>query len=185
MASRSLEQKTNRKLILGKNSIRTLDEFLVRKTNACLVVKHFISAEHSELEKLKRQDIYNGFLANSYCEPDLRTFKQRLAYCPDQSCHYSQGFQTKVQKEVDVAIAMRPIQCFMQDQSLTGVVLLAGDGDFFDMVHTVICEFNRKVYLCGWSASMSPKLIQLCQPNIIYLDEIWDQLTFCPKPTVQ
>ena len=181
LGSKTLEHNTNKKLMLGKENVQKLDAFISQKISAALVNKHIITAELNEGDLNKRRDLYKGFEHNGYAQPDVRDFKHRSVYCPNQKCEYAKGFQTKVQREVDVAIAMRPVQLFMEDRSLSGLVLLAGDGDFIDMVRTVLRDFRKQVFICGWSASMSPKLLDLCKPNIIFLDEIWDDLTYVQK----
>ena len=177
LGSKTLEHNTNKKLMLGRENVQKLDAFISSKLRGALVNKHIITAEMNEGDLNKRRDLYRGFKHNGYAPPDVRDFKIRNVYCPDQQCEYSKGFQTKVQREVDVAIAMRPVQLFMEDPSLTGLVLLAGDGDFIDMVRTVQNDFKKTVYICGWSASMSPKMLEECKPNVIFLDEIWEDLT--------
>ena len=66
---------------------------------------------------------------------DVRTFKGKKAFCPEQTCQYAkQGFDIRVQAEVDVAIAMVPVKVIHQHPDLKVVLLLTGDGDFHDMV---------------------------------------------------
>lgn len=86
-----------------------------------------------------------------------------------------------VQREVDVAIAMRPIRILLKDQDLKGIVLLAGDGDFHDMVDIMINNMNKKVYVVGWRSSMNRDLFKMCSGEVIYLDDIWDNLTNNPR----
>ena len=56
--------------------------------------------------------------------------------------------------------------------NLDTFVLLAGDGDFFDMVKFMKETLNKKVYLVGWSASMNEDLRNFVG-DVIYLDAIW------------
>ena len=57
-----------------------------------------------------------------------------MAYCPNKTCiQHRQGFDVTVQSEVDVTIVMKVMQTVFHNQ-LNQLVLLAGDGDFRDMV---------------------------------------------------
>jgi len=93
---------------------------------------------------------------------DVRTFKGKKAYCPEKKCHYSKdGFDIRVQQEVDVAIAMVPIKCIHTHPNLRTLVLLAGDGDFKDMVEFMRDTHNVKVIVACWAASINHNLREI------------------------
>lgn len=122
-----------------------------------------------------RTKLYQSIAKNGY-QLDLRDFKCKKAYCPDKKCRYNQGFDTRVQREVDVAIAMKPIKSLQANPNLDVVVLFAGDGDFYDMVEYFVKTLGKKVYVVGWSASMSGDLVKMCT-EVCYLDAIWLELS--------
>ena len=71
---------------------------------------------------------------------------------------------------------MKPIKSLYENPNLDVVVLLAGDGDFLDMVDFMINTLGKKVYVVGWSSSMGQYLKSHCT-EVIYLDAIWEDLT--------
>ena len=71
---------------------------------------------------------------------------------------------------------MQPIISLHNQPNLDTLVLLAGDGDFFDMVKFMKEILNKKVYLVGWSASMNEDLRNFVG-DVIYLDAIWQNLS--------
>ena len=100
--------------------------------------------------------MYAGFDHNSYTDTDLRDYKLKLAHCPNAKCEHARGFQVEVSREVDVAIAMRPVQLFMRYPDLDGCVLVLGNRDFTDVVQTIRKYFqNKMLYLCGWSNTIA------------------------------
>ena len=93
-------------------------------------------------------------------------------------CPYSKTpFEISVQSEVDVAIVMKVMNIAFQNQ-LDTLVLLAGDGDFRDMVSFVTETLYRKVYIVGYKGSISTSLIERATPGcVLYLDDIWGSIS--------
>ncbi|MFM7857184.1 MAG: NYN domain-containing protein, partial [Flammeovirgaceae bacterium] len=92
-----------------------------------------------------RKNLYLSILNNDF-ELDIRDFKPKMAECPDKNCQHSKGFNIKVQREVDVAIVTRFVKSLNENPNLDVVVLLAGDGDFVDMVEFFTQTLRKKVY---------------------------------------
>ena len=108
----------------------------------------------------------------------MRTFKSKGVKCLDPKCkHFSNDnkFSVPVEREVDTAIAIRPIQAKFDHPTMKNLILVAGGGDFVDMVTTLRDTFNIKVFICAWSESLDYKISQLA--TTIYLDELFDKIT--------
>ena len=60
---------------------------------------------------------------------------------------------------------------------MDALVLVAGDGDFKDMITFVHNTMKKPVFIIGYKASMSAALVKIVTESIIiYLDEIWDSV---------
>ena len=111
----------------------------------------------------------------------MRTFKSKEVPCMDPRCRYfkkgkvGKGFSVPVEREVDTAIAIRPIQAKFDHPTMKNLILVAGGGDFVDMVTTLRDTFNINVFICAWSESLDYKISQLA--TTIYLDELFDKIT--------
>ena len=57
---------------------------------------------------------------------------------------------------------MQPIKTLYKYPDLDTIVLIAGDGDFHDMVEFMMKTLNKKVVLFGWKASMNKDLFKMC-----------------------
>ena len=130
-----------------------MKEFIQTKINRKINEAHWITAEDSEESAKWRLNLYETIVKNGF-QLDIRDFKYKKAYCPNRDCQHNKGFDTKVQREVDVAIAMRPVKTLYENPNLDVVVLLAGDGDFLDMVEFFTQTLKKKVYVVAWSASI-------------------------------
>ena len=109
---------------------------------------------------------------------DIRGFKKKQAWCPNKSCPYSQkAFDFQVQQEVDVAIVMKAMKIAFSNQ-LEQLVLIAGDGDFKDMVEFFTQTLYKKVFVFGYKSSLSASLHEKASPGGIHLlDDIWDLIS--------
>lgn len=69
---------------------------------------------------------------------------------------------------------------------LETLVLLAGDGDFKDMVEFLTETLYKKVWILGYRASLSPSLHEKASPGcVLLLDDIWEAISMpCPKNEV-
>ena len=58
------------------------------------------------------------------------------------------------------------------------MVLVAGDGDFRDLVGFVTQQLYKKVWIVGYKGSMNSALIEKATPGcVIYIDDIWDLIS--------
>ena len=85
------------------------------------------------------------------------------------------GFSVPVEREVDTAIAIRPIQAKIDHPTMKNLILVAGGGDFVDMVTTLRDTFKINVFICAWSESLDDKISQLA--TTIYLADIFEKIT--------
>ncbi len=58
---------------------------------------------------------------------------------------------------------------------MKNLILVAGGGDFVDMVKTLSEEFDINIFICAWSESLDDEIAQLAKT--IYLDEIFDRIS--------
>ena len=97
----------------------------------------------SQAGQEKRQSMYDSFTRNGF-EVDIRGVKRKKVYCPfkrgtnqcrpQKECKFSkEGFEVAVQSQVDVAIVMKVMHIAFQ-QKIDKVILIAGDGDFIDLI---------------------------------------------------
>ena len=82
-----------------------------------------------------------------------------------------------VQQEVDVAIVMKAMKVAFAGQ-LDTLVLLAGDGDFKDLIEFLTETLYKKVWIFGYQANTSLSLSEKASPNcVVYLDKIWNEIS--------
>ena len=61
---------------------------------------------------------------------------------------------------------------------MDSLVLVAGDGDFKDMLEFVTDKIKKKVIIFGYSANTSASLKDNASPGCFYaLDEIWEHIS--------
>jgi len=112
----------------------------------------------------------------------MRSFKKKKAYCPNKSCLFTSrgkgqgGFDTEVQREVDIAIAIRPVKAYREHPTMKTFILLAGDGDFTDMLKFVKTDLGLRVILVAWSQSVNGNIPDYVSETY-YLDNIFDQIS--------
>jgi hypothetical protein len=109
---------------------------------------------------------------------DIRNFKKKSVTCPQKSCvHGTKTFDISVQQEVDVAIVMKAMKVAFAGQ-LDTLVLLAGDGDFKDLIEFLTETLYKKVWIFGYQANTSLSLSEKASPNcVVYLDKIWNEIS--------
>lgn len=82
-----------------------------------------------------------------------------------------------MQQEVDVAIVMKAMKIAYSNQ-LQVLVLLAGDGDFKDMVEFLTETLYKKVWVLAYKSSLSASLQEKCSvDSVLYLDDIWEHIS--------
>ena len=59
---------------------------------------------------------------------------------------------------------------------MKNLILVAGDGDFTDMVKFMKETFNVRVFMFAWSASVNYQISTIAS-DIIYLDEIFESVS--------
>lgn len=61
---------------------------------------------------------------------------------------------------------------------LETLVLIAGDGDFKDMVEFFTENLYKKVWIFGYRASLSASLHEKASPGCVhFIDDIWDSIS--------
>lgn len=61
---------------------------------------------------------------------------------------------------------------------LEQLVLIAGDGDFKDMVEFFTETLYKKVWIFGYKSSLSASLHEKASPGCVhFLDDIWDSIS--------
>jgi hypothetical protein len=61
---------------------------------------------------------------------------------------------------------------------LETLILIAGDGDFKDMVEFFTETLYKKVWIFGYRSSLSASLHEKASPGcVFFLDDIWEQLS--------
>jgi len=62
-------------------------------------------------------------------------------------------------------------------------MLVAGDGDFKDMVEFLTETLFKTVFIVGYKHSLSPSLIEKGTPGgLFYLDDIWEKISVPALP---
>ena len=147
MGSKYLEQSTQRKFWLNDNSLNTLLNYIqANATNGELIqLRHYVTSDN---DQGKRKPMYNA-LKKQGIHIDTRNFKKKTAYCPNKQCNFSKGHAITMQAEVDVAIVMKAMKSAILDQIDT-LVLVAGDGDFRDLIEFFTTTLHKKVVVFGW-----------------------------------
>jgi hypothetical protein len=107
---------------------------------------------------------------------DIRDFKKKSITCPDSRCRNK--FDIEVQRGVDIAIVMKAMKACVANQ-LDTVVLIAGDGDFGDLVEYLTQQLYQTVWVFGYDGgSMSPTLFEKGTPFCMrFLDKIWNKIS--------
>jgi uncharacterized LabA/DUF88 family protein len=73
-----------------------------------------------------------------------------------------------------VAIVMKAMKLAFSNQ-LDNLCLIAGDGDFKDMVEFFTETLFRPVWIMGYKSSFSASLHEKASPGcILYFDDIWE-----------
>lgn len=87
-----------------------------------------------------------------------------------------------MQQEVDVAIVMKAMKIAFSNQ-LEQLVLIAGDGDFKDMVEFFTETLYKKVWVFGYKSSLSASLHEKASPGCVhFIDDIWENISVLQAP---
>lgn len=72
---------------------------------------------------------------------------------------------------------MKAVKLAFSNQ-LNTLILIAGDGDFKDMVEFIRESLFKNVWIFGYKENLSPALYEKASPDcVVYLDEIWDKIS--------
>ena len=78
---------------------------------------------------------------------------------------------------MDVAIVMKAMKIAFSNQ-LEQLVLIAGDGDFKDMVEFFTETLYKKVWVFGYKSSLSASLHEKASPGcVFFIDDIWESIS--------
>lgn len=145
----------------------------------------FISAEDDKksIESQNRRRAFRECFERNKFVVDMRSMELHHAYCPNTNkpaCPYSvgkaaNGLSFPMQREVDIAIAMRPIRAKVEHPTMKNLILLAGDGDFTDMVKFMLNTYKVNVFIVGWSDSLNYRISELVQT--VYLDDLFETIS--------
>lgn len=98
----------------------------------------------------------------------LYDLKVKRFMCPNCQTPFTQ----KVQKGVDVGIATAALRYY---DVYDVIVLSTGDGDFEDVIRFIVEEKNKRLYIAGFSGSISPD-IQQYSSHIYLLNEHYSEI---------
>jgi hypothetical protein len=138
--------------------VRRIVDYIQSKTGFFIDKKVLISAEDDDkstasLKKKKDfRDAFEGFIV------DMRSYKLKNVNCPNRDCIYAKkkrSFKYPVQREVDTAIAMTAVRARAENRvTMKNLIILAGDGDFTDLVRVMSETFKINVFIFAWSESL-------------------------------
>ena len=86
----------------------------------------------------------------------------------------SNTFERQVQKGVDVGIATLLAKLGSRGK-FDRVILLAGDGDFEDVIDYVKSELDKEVWIAGYPNSVSTDL-QSYSEQMVWISDFWKQI---------
>ena len=141
--------------------MRRIVDYIQSKTGFFIDKKVLISAEDddkSTASMKKKKDFRDAFEEKNGFEVDMRTYKSKNVNCPNRDCIYAKNkrsFKYPVQREVDTAIAMTAVRARAQNRvTMKNLIILAGDGDFTDLVRVMSETFKINVFIFAWSESL-------------------------------
>lgn len=127
------------------------------------------------------QNSYHRWLKSS--EPQGPNIRVKLYDLKDKTFFCSKcksNITVKTQKGVDVGIATTALRLY---ERYDAVVLSAGDGDFEDFIRFIVEDKDKKLYIAGFSGSISPDIQQYCTKTYLLNDHYSDICdTRIPKP---
>jgi uncharacterized LabA/DUF88 family protein len=176
----SLEFKTGRSLSYSEFVLKQMFEYIQTKARTVIDEKVFISAtELSDNIDIKNQNKkQNKLLKQVGFDVDMRWFKPKNSYCKDKDCKCphnkkTEGFKPiiqNVQAQCDIAIAVKPIQFKVEHPEMKNLILVAGDGDFLDVVKLMKNTFKVKVIIFSWSGSFNYEILKEADESFFFDD---------------
>eukprot|EP00127_Corallochytrium_limacisporum_P001139 Clim_evm2s42 gene=Clim_evmTU2s42 len=137
--------------------------------NVDLYEKWYFTAHHNGVQARQIQQRLHRKLMSfdgAHLRIDLSDMKQRTVRC---YCH-NQTHTVNMQKGVDVRLALRVHKHLIQRQC-DAVVLLAGDGDFTEVIKIASDEYAVPVAVAGFRNSLSTDL-QSVSARVIWLESL-------------
>jgi hypothetical protein len=100
-----------------------------------------------------------------------------LSLDPDECRDCRKKFLFKYEKGVDVALAAQlVIFGGVSPTRLDRIILVAGDGDYKEVIRFVRQRVGRDVQIVSWRRALSNELEKLSNKPTIFLDEHWKTL---------
>ena len=76
-----------------------------------------------------------------------------------------------------MAIVMKVMQVAYESK-VEKVILVAGDGDFIDLINFVKKTLHKEIFIVGYQHSMSNTIIEsIPSANLLYLDSLWPKIS--------
>ena len=131
------------------------------------------------------QNAYHRWLKTA--EPQGPNIRVKLYGLKDKSYHCrncGNDFTVKVQKGVDVGIATTALRLY---ERYDAIILSAGDGDFVDFIRFIVEDRDKKLYIAGFSGSISPDIQQFSTEVYLlngHYADVCDARDFKPFDTV-
>lgn len=134
--------------------------------------KSFHTAEEPNNKKRKA---YYSVLESYGFKFDIREYKSKKVRCPNNNCqHSTKAFVTKVQAEVDVAIAMTTMELLLAHPEIKNVVFIIGDRDFYDLFR-YLSKIKMNTYIFGFRANLSSHVFNVFSPkHVFYINDYWE-----------
>ncbi len=183
LGAKDLEKKKKRSIEFSENVVSQIVDYIQTKTGVFIDERVFISAEDDKtsIERLNKKKAFRECFEKNKFIVDMRSIVFHHAFCENKpACPYSKGKKSAglsypMQREVDIAIAMRPIRAKVEHPTMKNLILLAGDGDFTDMVKFMLNTYKVNVFIVGWSDSLNYRISELVQT--VYLDELFETIS--------
>lgn len=124
----------------------------------------------------RRNKSYYSVLQNNGFHFDIRDYKSKKVKWPNKQCHhYNKAFTTKVQAEVDVAIAMTTMELLSAHPEIKNVAFIIGDRDFNDLFR-YLKKKTVSTFIFGFRSNLSSHIFKIFPAErIFYINDSWDK----------
>ncbi|ETW06783.1 hypothetical protein, variant [Aphanomyces invadans] len=99
----------------------------------------------------------------------VKTYQRKGYQCRCPKCNIQ--FQQKIQKGVDNGIATKMLS-LVYEQMADRLVLVAGDGDFYDSLDLIKNVRHKELWVVGYRPNVSPDLQQLAT-KIVWIEDLY------------
>ncbi len=163
--------------------VRQIVEYIQTSTGLIIDERVYVSSEdrYTDNFRMNKKKAFREIFEKNNFKIDMREMQTHYAFCKNrQGCSYAKGrsekgFSFEMQREVDIAIAMRPIKAKKEHPTMKNLILVTGDGDFTDMIKFMKNTLNVKVFIVAWFNSVNWGITELAET--IYLDELFDSIS--------